>query len=121
MSGAIPRGVLKHDAVPVDVLERPSIDVPIRIPRPYLTKARRDEPCTAPLPVVALRNVERQKVIAGRRLTDAVPALASELEVIRRASATQDDAVEPAMVDELAQHCEAKAVRIHPRDGLEIV
>ena len=65
MSAVIPRGVLEHDAVSVDVLERPPVVVPIRIPRRHLAKARRDEPCTATLPVVALRDVERQKVIAS--------------------------------------------------------
>jgi hypothetical protein len=47
--------------------------------------------------------------------------LAGELEVIRRTRMAQDDAVESAMVHELAEKLEAEAVRVHPGDDFEIV
>src|SRR5689334_20974757 len=120
MSAVSPRVVLKYNAVSIDVLERPALVIPIRIPRRDLSKARRDEPRTTPLPVCTLRDVEHQKVIAGRRLPNPDTALAGELEVIRRTRMAQDDAVEPAVVHELAEDREAKAVRIHLGDGREI-
>ena len=76
-----PSGVLQYDAISVHILERPSLDVPVRIARANAAKACSHHARAACLPFGPIGDVEDEQVIFGRRFTYLVSVSCRELEM----------------------------------------
>src|SRR5258707_12277237 len=99
-----PGRVLQHDAVAVQVLEGPTLLVPVRIERRHGAKARRQHERAPLLTLSAVRQIEDQEVVLRRRPPGAVSLLRRELQMVRRALRPQNRAVEPVVVVETRQY-----------------
>src|SRR5215831_14484370 len=88
------RRVLEHDAIPIEILERPPMHVPIRIIRRDTLETRCEHASTTGFPLVLVGKVKDQQVILRRGFTDLVSTLGREFQMVGLLGMSKDDAVE---------------------------
>src|SRR5688500_9697020 len=93
-----PCDVLQHDPIPVKILERPPMPIPIRIGRWDPAKSGRQHASAACLPLVLSGNVENQQMFFRGGLADLMPALRDEFEMVKLLWMSQDDTIETFVV-----------------------
>ena len=94
-----PCRVLEHHPIPIEILERLPLHLPIRIIRRDTLEPRSEHASTTGCPLVLVGQVKDQQMILRRRCADVMATLGRELQMVGLLGMSEDDAIEAVMDD----------------------
>ena len=96
---SLPRRVLEYDAVSVEILERSSVDIPIRISRGNAAKSGGDHARTGGLPFDSVRHVEDEQMLFRWCSSHVLSQSRGELDVVPILGSPEDRAIEAVVIE----------------------
>ena len=115
-----PSLVSQNDQIPIRILERDAVLVPVWIRRSHLATAMRSEALRRGLPLRAVGKVENEEIFVGRSGQNRIGRTMRELEMIWPPGMPQNDAVESGVIGERAEKLEAEPLAVESRGGVEV-